>query len=55
MRASGGSVGSVGPLVDAIMSRAKSAKRATDATTKPLLNAPDKAIVHALGVAQEAI
>ena len=55
MRASGGSVGSVGPLVDALMSRAKSAKRATDATTKPLLNAPDGAIVHALGVAQEAI
>ena len=42
-------------LVNHLMTRAKQAKRATDNTTKPLLNAPDEAIVKALDVAQQAI
>ena len=37
------------------MNKAKHAKKATDSVTKPLLNAPDEAIVKALDVAQQAI
>ena len=55
-RASGGQVGvSHEHLVNQLMTRAKQAKRATDNITKPLLNAPDEAIVKALDVAQQAI
>ena len=55
-RAAGGQVGMTHEqLVNHLMTRAKQAKRATDNTTKPLLNAPDEAIVKALDVAQQAI
>ena len=55
-RAAGGQVGMTHEqLVNYLMTRAKQAKRATDNTTKPLLNAPDEAIVKALDVAQQAI
>jgi hypothetical protein len=56
-RARGGKVdlGAQERLVNKLMNMAKSAKKATDATTEPLLNAPDEAIVKALDVAQQAI
>jgi hypothetical protein len=56
-RASGGKVDDrkLEALVQRLMNLAKQAKKATDKTTEPLLNAPDEAIVKALGVAQEAI
>jgi hypothetical protein len=55
-RATGGQVGATHEqLVNRLMIRAKQAKRATDNTTKPLLNAPDEAIVKALDLAQQAI
>jgi hypothetical protein len=50
-RASGGRV-SHDALVDRLIGKWKSAKRATDATTKPLLNVPDPVIVKALDIAQ---
>jgi Cell Wall Hydrolase len=42
-------------LVNRLMSMAKSAKKATDKATEPLLNVPDEHIVKALDVAQRAI
>ena len=42
-------------LVARLMSLAEKAKRGENATTKPLLNAPDEAIVKALGIANAAI
>ena len=57
-RASGGKISDVRRheyLVNRLLTAAKDAKKATDNTTKPLLNAPDEAIVKALDVAQQAI
>ena len=56
-RASGGKVdGDLHEkLVQRLMNMTKQAKKVSDKTTEPLLNAPDEAIVKALGVAQEAI
>jgi hypothetical protein len=56
-RASGGKVdsGMQEKLVNRLMNMTKQAKKVSDKTTEPLLNAPDEAIVKALGVAQEAI
>jgi len=56
-RASGGKVDADmhEKLVNRLMNMAKQAKKVSDKTTEPLLNAPDEAIVKALGVAQEAI
>jgi len=55
-RASGGKVdGNVEHLTNRLMRALADAKKATDATTEPLLNAPDEAIVKALGVANKAI
>jgi hypothetical protein len=52
----GGKVdGSIEPLVQQLMTRYKHAKKAEDATTKPLLQRPDQAIVRALKVAKKAI
>ena len=53
--ASGGKVESTDVLVNRLMTRWKHAKKATDATTKPLLHMPDAAIVKALDIAQEHI
>lgn len=53
-RASGGKVDHEA-LVTRLLSKWKKAKKATDATTKPLLNMPDAAIVKALDIAQEHI
>jgi hypothetical protein len=53
-RASGGRV-DIDSLVNRLISRWKSAKRETDATTKPLLNQPDAAIIKALDIAQAHI
>ena len=54
--AAGGQVGATHEqLVSRLMNKAKQAKKATDSVTKPLLNAPDEAIVKALDVAQQAI
>lgn len=53
-RASGGKVDHEA-LVARLISRWKSAKKATDATTEPLLKMPDSAIVRALDIAQEHI
>jgi len=55
-RASGGRIDShVEQLANRLMRALADAKKATDATTEPLLNAPDEAIVKALGVANKAI
>tara|TARA_R110000868_G_scaffold140583_1_gene356343 strand:+ start:10015 stop:11691 length:1677 start_codon:yes stop_codon:yes gene_type:complete len=55
-RASGGRTGqNHEQLVNRLMTMAKQAKKATDESTEPLLNAPDEAIVKALDVAQQAI
>jgi len=54
-RASGGRADKVEMLVGKLMKLADNAKKATDKTTEPLLNAPDEAIVKALSVAQESI
>ena len=56
-RASGGKVNDSHHemLVNRLMNMAKKAKKATDKTTEPLLNAPDEHIVKALDVAQQAI
>jgi hypothetical protein len=51
-RASGGKV-DIDSLVDRLVSSWKKAKKATDQTTKPLLNVPDSVIVKALDIAQE--
>lgn len=54
-RASGGRLSDIEPLVQRLMKRHKMAKKMTDKTTEPLLNAPDEHIVQALKVAQDAI
>lgn len=55
-RAAGGKVGGGQKhLVDRLMGLADQAKKSTDNSTKPLLNAPDEAIVKALRVANQAI
>ena len=55
-RASGGRAGqNHEQLVNRLMTMAKQAKKVTDKSTEPLLNAPDEAIVKALDVAQQAI
>lgn len=55
-RASGGKVGkSIDELVEHLIHRWKSAKKQTDATTKPLLKVPDATIVKALDIAGRAI
>ena len=55
-RASGGRAGqSHEQLVNRLMTMAKQAKKVTDKSTEPLLNAPDEAIVKALDVAKQAI
>jgi hypothetical protein len=53
-RASGGKV-DMEALVTRLMNRWKSAKKATDQTTKPLLGVPDETIAKALSIAQEHI
>ena len=53
-RATGGAVNE-DALVDRLMKRWKEAKRATDASTKPLLRVPDEAIVHALKVSKAGL
>lgn len=53
--ASGGKVAGIDGMVDKLVSRWRSAKKATNETTKPLLNVPDAAIVKALDIAQESI
>jgi hypothetical protein len=53
-RARGGKV-DMEALVTRLINRWKQAKKATDASTKPLLNVPDAAIVKALEVAQKHI
>ncbi len=53
-RATGGKVDHEA-LVQRLISRWKAAKKATDATTKPLLNLPDASIVRALEISQEHI
>jgi hypothetical protein len=54
-RAKGGKVDNHEVLVNRLMARWKAAKKATDATTKPLLNVPDNAIAKALDIAGSAI
>jgi hypothetical protein len=55
-RASGGRTGpSDDALVERLMKRWRAAKRGEDASTKPLLNVPDAAIIHALKVSGAAI
>lgn len=51
----GGKVGSIEPLVQALMVKAKMAKKASNKATEPLLNERDDAIANALAVAQKAI
>ena len=53
-RASGGAV-SDEALITALMSRAEKAKKAEDASTKPLLHVPDNAVAKALEIAGAAI
>jgi hypothetical protein len=55
-RASGGKVAhNIQPLVSRLMGLAEQAKKSTDNSTKPLLDAPDASIVKALRVANQAI
>ena len=54
-RASGGRADNHEQLVNRLLRLADQAKKATDKTTEPLLDAPDEHIVGALKVAQEAI
>jgi len=51
----GGKVGGIEHLVQALMSKAKMAKRVSNKATEPLLNERDDAIANALAVAQKAI
>lgn len=51
----GGKVGGIEPLVQALMAKAKMAKKASNKATEPLLNERDDAIANALAVAQKAI
>ena len=54
---SGGKVAdrSIEPLVQALMNKAKKAKKVSNKATEPLLNAHDDAIASALAVAQKSI
>lgn len=52
---SGGAVTDIEPLVRNLMNRAQQAKKITNKTTEPLLNAHDDAIASALATAQKAI
>lgn len=54
-RAAGGKVESIEHLVAALMNKAKAARRASNASTKPLLGVHDDAIASALAVAQKAL
>jgi hypothetical protein len=54
-RAAGGKVDDIEPLVSRLMGRWKSAKKATDASTKPLLHVPDATIQKALEIAGRGI
>jgi hypothetical protein len=51
----GGKVGGIEPLIQALMNKAKMAKKASNKATEPLLNERDDAIANALAVAQKAI
>jgi len=51
----GGKVGGVEPLIQALMNKAKTAKKVSNKATEPLLNERDDAIASALAVAQKAI
>ena len=51
----GGKVNGIEPLVMALMSKAKMAKKTSNKATEPLLNERDDAIANALAVAQKAI
>jgi hypothetical protein len=51
----GGKVNGIEPLVAALMSKAKMAKKTSNKATEPLLNERDDAIANALAVAQKAI
>ena len=51
----GGKVGGIEHLVQALMSKAKTAKKVSNKATEPLLNERDDAIANALAVAQKAI
>jgi hypothetical protein len=53
-RARGGKVGHQ-HLVDRLMRMAEQAKKASNASTEPLLNAPDEAVIKALDIAQRHI
>jgi hypothetical protein len=53
-RARGGKVGHQ-HLVDRLMRLAEQAKKASNASTEPLLNAPDEAVIKALDIAQRHI
>jgi hypothetical protein len=52
---SGGKVGGIEHLVQALMTKAKTAKKVSNKATEPLLNERDDAIANALAVAQKAI
>jgi hypothetical protein len=54
-RASGGKVDDHEALVEKLMKRWRAAKKATDQTTKPLLNMPDSAVARALEIAGQHI
>jgi hypothetical protein len=54
-RASGGKVVSHEELVDRLMRKWKAAKKATDATTKPLLGVSDNSIARALEISGNAL
>jgi hypothetical protein len=51
----GGKVGGIEPLIQALMNKAKTAKKVSNKATEPLLNERDDAIASALAVAQKAI
>jgi hypothetical protein len=51
----GGKVGDIEPLIQALMNKAKMAKKVSNKATEPLLNERDDAIASALAVAQKAI
>lgn len=51
----GGKVGGIEPLIQALMGKAKMAKKVSNKATEPLLNQHDNAIANALAVAQKAI
>jgi hypothetical protein len=51
----GGKVGGIEPLIQALMNKAKMAKKVSNKATEPLLKERDDAIASALAVAQKAI